>query len=249
MPQGRGLLGPAPAADRAGLLAGPLRDDDPVAQPPRDRAQRVVVADGALPVPADLLPRPGGQGTVGGVVALRRDELLPLRPVLRHGGQARSGPTDGRPGHAARVHRPGLHGRGQLHVAQHRHRPPDPKGGWWALATVWLPAYLDLFALGMFLAATSAWFHQHDNEWRIFSNPLFPFASWICAGACFWGVSHLGIPTRPALRGDLPRPDPPVALRRLRLLPSSPRRLRPPGSGARVPSGGSSAPGPWRRWA
>ncbi len=72
-----------------------------------------------------------------------------------------------------------------------------PKGGWWALATVWLPAYLDLFALGMFLAATSAWFHQHDNEWRIFSNPLFPLASWICAGACFWGVSHLGIPTVP----------------------------------------------------
>jgi peptidoglycan/LPS O-acetylase OafA/YrhL len=72
-----------------------------------------------------------------------------------------------------------------------------PHGGWWAVATVWLPAYLDLFAFGMFLAATSAWFHQHDSEWRIFSNPMFPVAAWICAGACFWAVGHIGIPTFP----------------------------------------------------
>lgn len=69
----------------------------------------------------------------------------------------------------------------------------NPKGGMWALATTWLPAFLDLFALGMLLAATSAWFHQHDNEPRVFSNPLFPFVAWIAAGFCFWAVAHLGL--------------------------------------------------------
>jgi peptidoglycan/LPS O-acetylase OafA/YrhL len=73
----------------------------------------------------------------------------------------------------------------------------SPKGGYWALATTWLPAYLDLFALGMFLAVASAWFHQHDSEWRVFASRAFPYVSWVCALACFWGVSHLGIPYVP----------------------------------------------------
>ena len=72
-----------------------------------------------------------------------------------------------------------------------------PNGGYWALATTWLPAFFDLFALGMFLAATSAWFHQHDNEPRIFSHPLFPFVSWAVAGGCFVAVAHIGIPYVP----------------------------------------------------
>jgi peptidoglycan/LPS O-acetylase OafA/YrhL len=59
--------------------------------------------------------------------------------------------------------------------------------------TVWLPAELDLFALGMALAAWSAWTHQHDSEPRWMSSRWFPWASWLLALVAFFGVSHLGL--------------------------------------------------------
>jgi peptidoglycan/LPS O-acetylase OafA/YrhL len=65
------------------------------------------------------------------------------------------------------------------------------------LATVWLPAYLDLFALGMFLATVSAWMHQHDIEIRWMWSRWFPWLSWLCAAAGFWAVSHIGVPIVP----------------------------------------------------
>jgi peptidoglycan/LPS O-acetylase OafA/YrhL len=65
------------------------------------------------------------------------------------------------------------------------------------LATVWLPAYLDLFALGMFLAAVSAWMHHHGLEIKWMWSRWFPWLSWACAGACFWAVSHIGTPIIP----------------------------------------------------
>ncbi len=65
------------------------------------------------------------------------------------------------------------------------------------LATVWLPAYLDLFALGMGLAVVSAWMHHHDIEVRWLGSRLFPYLSWACAAACFWGVAHIGNPIIP----------------------------------------------------
>jgi len=65
------------------------------------------------------------------------------------------------------------------------------------LATVWLPAYLDLFALGMGLAVVSAWMHHHDIEVRWMWSRLFPWLSWACAAACFWGVAHIGDPIIP----------------------------------------------------
>jgi peptidoglycan/LPS O-acetylase OafA/YrhL len=61
--------------------------------------------------------------------------------------------------------------------------------------TVWLPAELDLFSLGMLLAILSAWSHQHAHEPRWMSRWWFPWASWIVAGAAFVGVSHIGVPT------------------------------------------------------
>jgi peptidoglycan/LPS O-acetylase OafA/YrhL len=68
---------------------------------------------------------------------------------------------------------------------------------YWHLATVWLPAYLDLFALGMGLAVVSAWMHHHGREARWMSVRIFPWISWTCAGACFWAVAHIGTPVIP----------------------------------------------------
>jgi peptidoglycan/LPS O-acetylase OafA/YrhL len=59
--------------------------------------------------------------------------------------------------------------------------------------TVWLPAELDLFALGMGLAVLSAWTHMHDCEPGWMSSRWFPWASWLLALVAFWGVSHLGL--------------------------------------------------------
>jgi peptidoglycan/LPS O-acetylase OafA/YrhL len=60
-----------------------------------------------------------------------------------------------------------------------------------------LPAYFDVFALGMGLAVISAWTHQHRREPLWLRTRWFPWLSWCLALACFWSVSHLGIPTTP----------------------------------------------------
>jgi peptidoglycan/LPS O-acetylase OafA/YrhL len=61
----------------------------------------------------------------------------------------------------------------------------------------WLPAYFDLFALGMVLAVFSAWFTERQSESIWLRHPLMPWISWTCAAVTFWGVSHLGIHTHP----------------------------------------------------
>jgi peptidoglycan/LPS O-acetylase OafA/YrhL len=63
-----------------------------------------------------------------------------------------------------------------------------------ALSTIlvgWLPSYLDLFALGMFLAIVSAWFAEHDSEPRWLRHRLMPWISWVGAAATFYWVSHV----------------------------------------------------------
>jgi len=77
-------------------------------------------------------------------------------------------------------------------VLQHQSHSPYDR-----LATVWLPAYLDLFALGMGLAVVSAWMHHRDHEPAWLGARWFPWVSWACALACFWGVSHIGDPVIP----------------------------------------------------
>jgi peptidoglycan/LPS O-acetylase OafA/YrhL len=62
----------------------------------------------------------------------------------------------------------------------------------------WLPAYLDLFALGMLLAVVSSWLALagRDNvTWC--SGRWMPWASWTLAAVAFVSVSHLGIPLVP----------------------------------------------------
>jgi len=58
----------------------------------------------------------------------------------------------------------------------------------------WLPSYLDLFALGMFLAVMSAWSAERNSEPRWLSHPAMPWASWGCAAIAFVLVSHVGDP-------------------------------------------------------
>jgi peptidoglycan/LPS O-acetylase OafA/YrhL len=61
--------------------------------------------------------------------------------------------------------------------------------------TIWLPAQLDLFALGMLLAVLSGWTHLRDREPGWMSRWWFPWASWLLSAVAFWGVSHIGFPT------------------------------------------------------
>jgi peptidoglycan/LPS O-acetylase OafA/YrhL len=55
----------------------------------------------------------------------------------------------------------------------------------------WLPAYLDMFALGMLLAVTSAWFAEHGTEPAWLRHRLMPWVSWLGAALAFVTVSHV----------------------------------------------------------
>jgi peptidoglycan/LPS O-acetylase OafA/YrhL len=55
----------------------------------------------------------------------------------------------------------------------------------------WLPAYLDMFGLGMLLAVLSAWFAEHRSEPSWLSHRLVPWISWAGAAVAFVIVSHV----------------------------------------------------------
>ena len=61
----------------------------------------------------------------------------------------------------------------------------------------WLPANLDLFALGMFLAVVSSWLAETGQRPAWLDSRWLPPLSWAGALAAFWGVSHLGISRLP----------------------------------------------------
>ena len=60
----------------------------------------------------------------------------------------------------------------------------------------WLPAYFDLFAMGMALAVASAWrAHRGVEGSGFFAGPLAPGLSWAVAGLLFWAIcTRLGLP-------------------------------------------------------
>ncbi len=59
-----------------------------------------------------------------------------------------------------------------------------------AIMVDWLPSYLDLFALGMFLAVVSVWLVEHRSEPAWLQGRSFPWLSWAAAGAAFIWVAH-----------------------------------------------------------
>ena len=61
----------------------------------------------------------------------------------------------------------------------------------------WLPACLDLFALGMLLAVLSSWVAHRGIEPRWLWGPVMPWLSWSMAAAMLWAVSHLGVSRLP----------------------------------------------------
>ena len=64
----------------------------------------------------------------------------------------------------------------------------------------WLPAYADLFALGMLLAVLTAWFEVGGRQPSFVADRWFPWCSWAMAGVAFVAVAHLGIPVSPIYR-------------------------------------------------
>ena len=60
-----------------------------------------------------------------------------------------------------------------------------------SLLVNWLPAYLDVFGLGMLLAVLSAWSVESRSEPPLFGRRLFPWASWAAAGLAFLLVADV----------------------------------------------------------
>jgi len=61
----------------------------------------------------------------------------------------------------------------------------------------WLPACLDLFALGMGLAVVSSWLAHRRSEPRWLWHPALPWVSWALALAMLWSTAHLGVSLNP----------------------------------------------------
>ena len=61
----------------------------------------------------------------------------------------------------------------------------------------WLPAYGDLFALGMLLAVGSAYLQTTDRRPGWLWHPALPLVSWALAGGAFVAVSNIGLPLTP----------------------------------------------------
>jgi peptidoglycan/LPS O-acetylase OafA/YrhL len=61
----------------------------------------------------------------------------------------------------------------------------------------WLPGYIDQFALGMFLAVTSAWLVAVGRRPSWLWHPTLPWACWALAGLAFVAVSNIGLPVTP----------------------------------------------------
>ena len=68
----------------------------------------------------------------------------------------------------------------------------------------WLPAYLDLFAVGMGLAIWSAHCPRAHDQPAVVRHRAFPWATWAAAGAAYWLASvPLGLPVAPAFTAGL----------------------------------------------
>jgi peptidoglycan/LPS O-acetylase OafA/YrhL len=61
----------------------------------------------------------------------------------------------------------------------------------------WLPAFADLFSLGMLLAVISSWLAVQDRRPAALWHPALPWVSWALAAVVFCSVSNIGLPLKP----------------------------------------------------
>jgi peptidoglycan/LPS O-acetylase OafA/YrhL len=67
----------------------------------------------------------------------------------------------------------------------------------------WLPGYLDQFALGMLLAAGSAYLAATgERPWWLWHRAA-PWVCWALASVAFWAVSNIGLPLTPVTASPL----------------------------------------------
>jgi peptidoglycan/LPS O-acetylase OafA/YrhL len=67
----------------------------------------------------------------------------------------------------------------------------------------WLPAYTDLFALGMLLAVLSSWFAIEGRRPTLLWHPAAPWVSWSLAALALFAVSNIGLPLTPVTSSPL----------------------------------------------
>ncbi len=69
----------------------------------------------------------------------------------------------------------------------------------------WLPAYGDLFALGMLLAVVSSWLAAEDRRPAALWHPALPWVCWGAAALFFVAVSNIGLPIVPDVASPIPQ--------------------------------------------
>jgi peptidoglycan/LPS O-acetylase OafA/YrhL len=69
----------------------------------------------------------------------------------------------------------------------------------------WLPAYGDLFALGMLLAVVSCWLAAENRRPASLWHPALPWVSWGLAAVFFVAVSNIGLPIKPDIASPIPQ--------------------------------------------
>ena len=68
---------------------------------------------------------------------------------------------------------------------------------WPSVMNVWLPSRLDLFALGMLLAVTSASLTREGIVIQYLESRVMPWLSWLIGAATYFWVCHIGVSITP----------------------------------------------------
>ena len=80
------------------------------------------------------------------------------------------------------------------HVVARCYPNCDTRPLWESIFGIWIPARLDLFALGMLLALLSAWTEIRQIALHFLDSKFMPWLSWLLASSAFFWACHLGIP-------------------------------------------------------
>ena len=231
----RRVLGPTAPPHRSRLLAGPLRGH--VHTPCRSgyRSRRLEGVRLPLSLSSDLLALPDTERHLRCVVTLRRDDLLPVHPVVCRTDRLAPLVADGGATGTHRADRPGDHDPDQCHVALHRVAVP-------ARPLVLLASgdHLASGLLGSLRSRHGSGGRQCLDAPRGAGLPLdvlppLPLALVGLRRRLLLGGGPYRDTGRPHLHGVDPRHGSTDPLRGVRLLPAPPRGLRPTGKGADPP--------------